>query len=89
MAKIKESEILYVMVTMYRAPESAKPAYPVKWVVRVGGREHREFASYGKEFYKYEYPVEKLPKAVQAYVAKSNFNALFVNEGLKEFRLNV
>ena len=86
MAKLRKEDILGIVVTMYRDPEIRPLPYPVGWKVRVRGG-CRTFASYGKEFYKYEYPVSKLPKVVQEYIGNVDLRKCFVNEGKKDFLL--
>ena len=62
--KIKPENITGVTAKFFH-PDDRAP-YPVSWRVNVSPRsESRTFESYGKNAMDYEYPIEKLPKAVQ------------------------
>ena len=65
--KIKPENITGVTAKFFH-PDDRAP-YPVSWRVNVSPRsESRTFESYGKNAMDYEYPIEKLPKAVQEFL---------------------
>lgn len=70
MAKLKEEMIVRITATLGHSKETGAEI-PVAWVITANPRhESRNFASYGPDASSYEYPVEKLPKAAQEFIAK-------------------
>lgn len=67
MAKIKEENISFIHATFFHNQTTGE-TYPVRWYIRGKRGESRVFESYGKNATDYPYPIDKLPKAVQAFL---------------------
>lgn len=78
--KLLESEIVLVRAVMV---QGSNGWYPVSWHIRANpAAKSRSFASYGADAEKYEFPVSKLPKAVQSFVANHKVRKTIVNDRL-------
>lgn len=72
MAKLTKEMILRVIETRTLFPVSGSDhVNSIKWnIITRPGCPSRTFETYGKDADKYNYPVEKLPKAVQLFVGE-------------------
>lgn len=86
MAKMKEEQVLYVLVYCskdHATGEEIPFAYHVRCTHEGGGG--RDFESYGKDKESREYPLEKLPKAVQAFIEHNKRSVPILNKDQRTF----